>query len=234
MSIDLLFGSYDHQGHREAMVATTPKDSKEHILFIPPLFAEMNKMRSTMIESMRQLADRGIASTLPDLAGCNESLQNLRQQNLNSWRMALEHIVDQHNITHVAAFRGGCLIDNIAIDKPHFRLNSVKGANIIKTMMRSKLIALKESGLDETLDGLSQIAVHDGIELAGYELSAALYNDLQNAVPMTIEGTSENKVGQQVDGISLWIRSEPEYSALMAQSLADTLSLWCKETSTQL
>lgn len=228
MSAKLLHQHYSHNGHNEAMLTAIPAEKQYHILLIPPLFAEMNKMRHTLVQTMRRLANKNIASTLPDLPGCNESLQKLSDQSMSSWRTALEIIVEHHNITHIVAVRGGCLIDDIAANKPHFRLNSVNGANIIKTMMRSKLIAIKESGREENLDNLARLASQSGTELAGYELSAALYNDLKDAIPSDIENLTENKIGEQVEGKSLWMRAEPEYDEKMMQSLADVLAIWCR------
>jgi len=214
-------------GKDEMVFTCGQENAKQHILFIPPLFAEMNKMRSTLVAVMRHLSNNGIASYLPDLPGCNESLVPFNLQNLSLWRDAMQNCVQQYNITHIFALRGGCLIDNIMIDKPHYRLNKVKGANIIKTLLRSKVIAQKEAGIETNIATLSDDAQKSGIELAGYHLSASLFDDMQNAVPLPIDEVTEYKVGDDIEGSNLWIRSEPEYDVKMTASIANSLITWC-------
>ena len=140
MSVKLLHQNYHYGGRDEVITSTDPRNTKYHILFIPPLFAEMNKMRRTLVSVMRLLANKNIACSLPDLPGCNESVSPLNIQNLSSWREAMSACAEQQNIPHIAAFRGGCLIDNCIAGKPHYRLNPVKGGNIIKTMLYLALV----------------------------------------------------------------------------------------------
>ena len=227
MSAKLFYDSYKHSGNEEYILSSQPIDSIEHhILFSPPLFAEMNKMRRTLTQVMRLLSEHNIKCSTPDLPGCHESISPIGNQSLEDWQEAIKSCADQQNISHIASFRGGGLIDNI--DKPIWRLNSVKGANLIKTMMRSKVIALKESGQDITIYQLQRQASNDGIELAGYELSAKLFNQLNEAVPHIDDTVTQRKVGQDIEGSSLWLRSEPEYDAILAQSIAQSLLKWCR------
>lgn len=227
MSAKLFYDSYKHSGNEEYILSSQPIDSIDyHILFSPPLFTEMNKMRRTLVQVMRLLSVHNIKCSMPDLPGCNESITPIGNQSLEDWHAAIKACADQQNISHVASFRGGGLIDNI--NKPIWRLNSVKGTNLIKTMMRSKVIALKESGQNITVEQLQHQANNDGIELAGYELSAKLFNQLNEAVPHIDDRVKHNKVEQDIEGSPLWLRTEPEYDEILAQSIAQSLLKWCR------
>lgn len=231
----MLYESYEYGGHNEHILTALPVDDTDdalnrgaspHILFIPPLFAEMNKMRQTLVQSMRILADNGIKASLADLPGCHESIVSLHDQSLSDWNSAMISCANQHDITHIASFRGGALIDDLS--RPTWRLNSVKGINIVKTMLRSKVISSKEAGHDITIDQLIETANSSGIELAGYDIGAKMFNALQIAEPSISDTIFEAKTGQHIEGGSLWLRSEPEYDVAMAISLAEKLSLWCQ------
>lgn len=228
MSSQLLYDSYNFAGNDEYLITSQNIDKIDHhILFSAPLFAEMNKMRRTLTEVIRLLSAHNIKCSLPDLPGCNESLAPFNEQNLENWQSALVACANQKEVSHIASFRGGALID--AIGKPIWRINGIKGANMVKTMMRSKVIALKEAGKDITIDQLQQQAQNDGIELAGYEISAQLFEQLQNTYPHIDDDITQLKLGQDIEGAALWLRSEPEYDAILAQSIAQSLLKWCKQ-----
>ena len=91
-----------------------PVDADRIILIVPPLFDEMNHTRRMMVEMMRELATRDVASLLPDLPGCNESTAALSIQSIESWRRAVSDVAAQLAATHVVAIRGGGLLDDAA------------------------------------------------------------------------------------------------------------------------
>ena len=47
------------------------------VLFVPPLFEEMNRTRALLAAVMRRLAARGHGCWLPDLSGTGESVREL-------------------------------------------------------------------------------------------------------------------------------------------------------------
>lgn len=226
MRAKLLHDSYNFDGNEEYLLSSQPIANIDyHILLSAPLFAEMNKMRSTLVEVMRLLSEHNIKCSLPDLPGFNESLIPLNKQNLENWQSAVKTCANQKDVSHIASFRGGALID--AIGLPIWRLNSVKGANLIKTMIRSKVIALKEAGQSISIEKLQEQAHNHGIELAGYELSAQLFAELQEAEPHISDNVAQLKIGQDIEGSALWLRSEPNYDAILAQSISQSLLKWC-------
>ncbi len=227
MSEALRFLNYQFQEHDEHVVANLPAKPTSNIIMIPPLFGEMNKIRSILIDVARQLSDRNISCLIPDLPGTNESKAAFNTQNLSLWRDAIAQCAQQHQATHIASFRSGCLIDNIGSQYHHWRLNPTKGASIIKTMLRSKLLSLKESGQHVTSDMLSEQASQSGIELAGYYINADMFIQMQQAVPAEIDQLIENKLGDTIKGVAIWLKSEPDYDAELAESITKSLMKWC-------
>lgn len=227
----MLCESYKYGDHHEHILTAKPinnntKISQHHILFIPPLFAEMNKMRHTLVQTMRLMANSGVVVILPDLPGCNESIADIRKQSLTDWQNAMRACADQHAATHIVSFRGAALIDDLP--RPIWRLNCINGTNILKTMLRSKVISMKEAGENTALDQLTNEAERSGIELAGYNISAKMFNELQDTSPIKSDQIFEGKLGESIEGSPIWMRSEPEYDEAMALSLSKTLLEWCQ------
>ena len=88
--------SYHFDGRAEQLLTIGSGDPA--ILFVPPLFDEMNRMRRTLVLAMHALAERDIASTLMDLPGANESLAPLEEQSLTRWREAVAAAADAAGI----------------------------------------------------------------------------------------------------------------------------------------
>jgi alpha-beta hydrolase superfamily lysophospholipase len=80
------------------------------VLIVPPLFDEMNRARAMLVAVMRDLAVAGIATILPDLPGCGESVQDFAAQSLNAWRAAMAAAARHFGASHVLALRGGALV----------------------------------------------------------------------------------------------------------------------------
>lgn len=216
--------TYDVNGQLEHCLRFGTRDAARTIIIIPPLFDEMNRTRRMLVETMRALADLGIRSLLPDLPGCNESLADISKQCISDWRRAVNDATTQLKPTHIASVRGGTLIDDVA-DIPILRLAPVKGASLLKTMLRSRLVAEKEAGITATIDSLMASAQSGFLELSGYNLSLEMVQSLQDAIP------SEHCRFQQIthaeiDGSPLWVRAEPQDDARMSLALAHRLDVW--------
>jgi hypothetical protein len=209
------------------------EDSAEkRILFIPPLFDEMNRMRRVLVNAMRILAEKGIASALPDLPGCNESQIELRTQNLSSWRNAMRDAAASFSITHIASMRGGALIDNICEDLPHWRLAPVKGDTLLKSMLRTRIAGDKEAGLNTTSDALIMQAQTDDIELAGNILGPQMVADLAISIPAELANLQLRTIGDGPDmiaGKALWLRAEPQDDADFAAAIAQDIAQWSSQ-----
>ena len=211
------------------MIAAWPSpDGEEHavafdrgrerrILVLPALFDEANKLRHFTIEAMRRLDEAGIDTFLPDLPGCNESLARLETQTLLGWRQAAEAASAHFGATHVLTIRGGALC--APAEAPTWRYALATGSSILRAMLRARIIASKEAGIEESRESLLEQGREYGLELAGYRLGAAMIRELEVAEPSG--GTALANIAQSdLGGAGLWLRAEPDHDPAQAEALA--------------
>ena len=224
--LSYIFGGYD-----EHVLAYGPQDTQLRILIVPPLFDEMNRTRAVLVGAMRELATRGIMTLLPDLPGCNESLAPIEQQTLAGWRDAVHACAEQRKASHMAAIRGGTLID-AAITLPRWRLAPVKGASLLKTLLRTRVAADKEAGKTSTTESLiAEASVNGWVELAGYRLGSDMLGELENSEPTDPAQTTIVQLGTgegELWGKPVWLRAEPQEDPDMSAALAAALDLWSR------
>lgn len=216
--------AYEFGGRHENCLGFGGDHTARHILIVPPLFDEMNRVRRMLVETMRALALRGVRTYLPDLPGCNESLADVSTQTLADWQHAVGAAAMQLDATHIASLRGGTLIDHQPV-LPHWRLAPVKGSSILKTMLRTRIAADKEAGILTTIDALMAQAVSGPLALSGYQLGSAMLASLERAEPVAIAACHDAALAD-VGGSSLWLRAEPQDDAEMSASLAAELDRW--------
>ncbi len=197
-----------------------------HILILPPLFDEMNRVRRMVVQAMRVLDAMECGSILPDLPGCNESIAALPEQDLSSWRNAVASAAQQMGATHIASIRGGALMDDGVPQLPHWRLAPVKGASLLKTMIRTRIAGAKEDGIILTEAGLMEAAKNEPLNFAGNMLSPSMVAQLAEAVPAPLHSLKECRLGEDIEGSPLWLRAEPQDDPAMAASIAKSLSQW--------
>lgn len=187
------------------------------ILFVAPLFEEMNRTRALMAAAMRALAARGFGCWLPDLAGTGESETALVDASWSGWRhdvmAAAEHArarSGRHPL--VASLRGGGLIDDMAAAIGWWRLAPVDGASLARDMVRAGLA---------------------GVEWAGYVPSPDMRGRLQDARPFSQEplrvARLESDAGAadvKLAGPALWRRSEPGTAPALAEAMAADIASW--------
>ncbi len=228
MSVKPRHVTYSFGGRPEYCLAYGDEGAPRRILIIPPLFDEMNRVRQVMVSTMRNLAGRGIATMLPDLPGCNESVAALVDQDLATWRAAVASAAKHFKATHIASIRGGALIDD-DVALPHWRLAPVGGAILLKTMIRTRIIGDKESGVTTTVDTVMAAARKGPIELAGNILGPDMVASLEIAQPATPPDLRTMLLGEgdnAITGTALWLRTEPQNDAIMAASIAADLDHW--------
>lgn len=203
-------------GPTEELAVAFDRQRRHRLLIVPPLFDEMNRTRRFLIETMRRLDIAGVDSVLPDLPGCNESVQRFGAQSLYSWRKAMAQAAAHFRTTHVLAVRGGALVFPNAL--PGWVLEPVKGASLLRQMLRARTLASREAGLAESSAELMEVGRAEGLELAGYRLGAAMVAGLESAVPLD-EGQREIRQSD-LGGGALWLRAEPGEDAGQADALA--------------
>lgn len=186
------------------------------ILFVPPLFEEMNRTRALIVDVMRRLATRGYGCWLPDLSGTGESLRALGDVRWADWRhdvtSACVTVTEQTGKPIVASLRGGTLLDDAADAQGWWRFAPVDGAALTRDMVRAGIA---------------------GAEWAGYAPSAELKADLAVATPQPLEelrivrlATDRAEADGRAEGPALWRRSEPGNSSDLAEAMAADLNGW--------
>lgn len=186
------------------------------LLIVPALFEEANRTRRFLVQAMRALDHAGIDSFLPDLPGCNESRQPFAAQSLHGWRGAMERAATHFGATHVLAIRGGALVFPARL--PGWVLEPVKGASVLRQLIRARTIAAREAGHAEDSATLLETGRTGGLELAGYRCGASLIAGLESALPLA-EGQRTVAQGE-LGGGAMWLRSEPGEDAAQSAALA--------------
>ena len=207
-------------GEELALIAG-PSDAAARVLIVPALFEEANRTRRMLAETMRALAGAGIASMLPDLPGCNDSLAPLERQYLGAWRTAMASAVAHFAASHVLCLRGGALV---APDKlPGWQFEPIGGAQVLRPMLRARTVAARENGRTETMDGLLNQGRDAGIELAGYRLGSTMIRELEAAEQPEAAGQVVLSLAD-LGGAALWLRSEPGEDAGLSAALAGRIA----------
>jgi len=195
------------------------------LLIVPALFDEANRMRRFTVEVMRRLDGAGVDCFLPDLPGCNESLQPLKAQTPETWRYAMAAAASHFRATHVIGIRGGALV--LPDGLPGWRYAPVKGASMLRQMMRARILTAREAGRDETQEGLLEEALTGGIELAGFRLGGEFVRQFQSLTPSVSPSVSEIEQ-DMLGGSGLWLRAEPGEDRAQADALAAILAIGIK------
>jgi hypothetical protein len=214
-----LIETWPNSGHDE-FAAVIDRRRRHRVLIVPPLFAEMNRMRRVIAATMRALDVQGIDSFAPDLPGTNESTAPLCSQSLHTWRSAMDRAARHFTASHVLAVRGGALIFPNAL--PGWAWEPVSGAAILRQMVRARVIAARERGDHEDSAALIELGRSEGLMLAGYDLGPGLVAGLETARPLD-EG--QRQIHQsELGGAALWLRAEPGDDPAQAVRLADIIA----------
>lgn len=192
------------------------------VLVVPALLDEANKLRRFTVEVMRRLDGAGFDCLLPDLPGCNESGQDLARIEAEDWATAVHAAARHWDATHVLAIRGGGLILPPAL--PGWHYSPVKGASLLKTMLRARILSAREAGREESVDRLLADGLENGIELAGYRLSGEMLRQLQALAPAPRPGLTVID-HDTIAGSPLWLRAEPDHDPAQADALAAAIAM---------
>lgn len=189
------------------------------ILFIAPLFEEMNRSRALIVATMRALAAGGHCCWLPDLTGTGESLASLSAANWDDWRhdvtSAAGHVAMAHGkAPMIAAVRGGCLLDDAVTGNGHWRFAPVPGASLARDLDRASLGG-----------GAEWAGYHDTTPSLRAALAEAKPGDLAQLRTVRLS-TDAGAADAKVEGPALWRRSEPGNSVDLAVSLAEDIAAW--------
>ena len=217
LAASLAFARFDSGGRQEWLMRIGSDDAPA-ILFVPPLFEELNRTRALIAATMRRLAARGFGCWLPDLGGTGESERALGAMGWDDWRhdviAAAAHVAGTAGKPLVASLRGGVLLDDGAAARGWWRFAPVDGLALQRDMVRAGLA---------------------GVEWAGYAPSDALKAGLAGATAAGVAplrtvrlATDAQPADLKVDGPALWRRSEPGTSDALAEALAADLADWSR------
>ena len=195
---------------------------ENRVLVIPALFDEANKLRRLTVEVMHRLDLSGIDSFLPDLPGCNDSLQPLADQTVAGWREATKAAALRFEATHILTIRHGALL--AASQLPGWRYAPVPSKKLMRSLMRSRAISAKEAGLSEGLAEIEQNGRAGPIELAGWCFGSSLFSALVDAELPSAE-TLTDIPQDVVGGAGLWLRAEPDEDPEQADALAALIAI---------
>lgn len=199
------------------------------VLILPPLFEEANRTRRLLVQTMRSLATKGIASLLPDLPGMNDSMVATADARFEHWLLAVESVaatVGKPLLT--AAVRGGALLDGIGDAK--WRLAPETGARLLRDMVRATAMSagVKATDLEAQARGCPT-------RLAGSTIDPALYTSLAAAAPSdkgairTVRLTDDPaSADARLPGTPLWRRAEPGDDAALAEAMAADIADWVR------
>jgi hypothetical protein len=189
------------------------------LLVLPAWFDEGNKLRHFTVEVMRTLEKRGVASVLPDMPGCNESLAPPDKQDISSWRAAAAAAALHFGCSHVLAFRAAAMI---APDLPGWAYAPLSGKSVLRAMLRAQVLSAREAGRQDRSEELLEQGKVAGLDLAGYSLGAAMVAQMAELdLP-----TSSLKTIAPADlgGSGLWLRAEPDHDPMQAAALAQVIA----------
>lgn len=209
-------------GTAEETALTFDQDREFRLLVLPSLFDEANKLRRQTVEVMHRLDLSGIDSILPDLPGCNDSLQPCNLQTLEDWRFAAETAALHFKATHLLTIRCGALL--APDDLPGWRYAPVGGRSLMRSMVRARTIASKEAGTEESSSELETLARRQGINLAGWGIGKDLFTSLYDAEIPANDMLIDVEQGL-VGGAGLWMRAEPDEDPEQADALAAIIAI---------
>jgi hypothetical protein len=216
--------SYAWRGGREAMLRFG-RETGPLALILPPLFEEANRTRHFLVEVMRGLAAKGIASILPDLPGTNDSPIATVDARLDDWKAALARLPAP---VATVAVRGGALLDEATASELRWRLSPETGLRLLRDMLRATAMTA-----DASLGDLETTARTRPTALAGNLIHPELLFALENAVPGetgTIRTVRiENDAGaadSYLPGSPLWRRAEPGHDPALADAVVADIAQW--------
>jgi hypothetical protein len=206
-------GHYPTRTGQEQFLRFNPNNDIQ-IIIIEPILEERNFLRQTVADIGRALAGANIGCLIPDLPGCGESLWDTDALTLADWRTTIRDVSDWLNQQtgrppHIAALRGGALLDDAARGASWWRFAPATGAELLRPLRRSGRFSGGET------------------ELAGYALSPEMIADLNHASPRPPSGPSR-EYKPEMAGAPLWRRAEPGNDRALVAGIADDLTAWVR------
>lgn len=235
---------YDWSGGREAVMRFGPAEGPVVVAALP-LFEEANRTRAFAVAILRGLAERGIASALPDIPGQGESLVPteamtiLRMQ--DAFGAAVAAIAGEAP-SFALGIRSGALLDALALVSGRWHFAPQDGATLLRELTRVKQAEVgRETKLNEYwfLDStLPDDAPDPPVAIAGNLVAPDLLTELAAKSPWDSNYTGEiplrtvrldsdpRDADLKLAGAPLWRRAEPDNDHGLADALAADIAIW--------
>jgi hypothetical protein len=215
VSHGLSYERYEADGFEEWMLRIGAPEAPP-VLFLPPLFEEMNRTRALIAGVMRWLAAQGLCTWLPDLPGTGESERPLAAVGWEQWRSAVAAAAERIGPEglRLVSIRGGALLDD-AVPAPAWRFAPVAGGSLARDLERAGKLT--------------------GGGAAGYDASQALLEAMRATAPAeqrplrTVRLASDPAPADaKLSGPALWRRSEPGNSSELSSAMASDIMEWIR------
>lgn len=204
------------------------------VAFVPPFAEEMNKSRKMMALAAARLAENGFETVVFDLYGTGDSGGDFGDADWSRWRANLADVLSAFTTERddrplqLIALRTGALLANDAIHRGagrwreairavHYWQPVFNASQYIVQFLRMRLASrlTREGRGAETLEALrSELDATGELDVAGYRLSAALVEQMEQAEP---------SLPTTPDGPRAWIYEisrQPELTPGMAKAVA--------------
>lgn len=188
------------------------------LLFVQPLFEEMNRCRRLFALTGARLAAAGVQSWLVDLPGTGEAAG---EATVAAWRAGVAAAVAAIDPAGVVALRGGALIAGTG--RPRLLVAPAEtGAGLLRDLMRAQAITDREAGRDA--DPRAAWAAGAAADLAGYPVTATLAADLE---ALTLDRSGATIVAaDELPGPPVWRQAEPAPPHALAAAVSDKVLAW--------
>ncbi|RDE06585.1 hypothetical protein [Sphingomonas aracearum] len=228
---------YGWSGGRETVLRFGPAHGPL-LVAVLPLFEEANRTRTFLVRTLRLLAERGVASALPDLPGTGESALPSAAFRPFAAREALEALAGgTGERCYMLGVRSGCLLDGFVLAHGRYHLAPVAGERLVRDLGR---VRQAEAGGRERAgerwfmeDRWQEAPGH--VRVGGMLLSAEALLDLsllepfqQADVPRRVARLATDAAPADVylQGSPLWRTKEPQDDPVLAAALADDVAAW--------
>lgn len=162
------------------------------ILIVPPFAEEMNKCRRQMALTARRLARAGIAVLIPDLTGTGDSSGDFGDASWDLWRADLDACADwiaaqDGTLAGIIGIRFGALpalelagtvatCRQVVLWQP-----ALSGEQVLTQFLRLRTMAgltADAADRESVADLVRALQAGETVEVAGYDISPALYRGL--------------------------------------------------------
>jgi exosortase A-associated hydrolase 2 len=165
-------------------------DARHAVLLVPPIGEELNQTRHFYALIARALESVGIASLSVDLSSTGDSSGDFRDARVAHWVSDLEAshtwLRERFSTVSLMAVRSGALLVGLLSNVPAAKVECcslvdpvLTGCEALNTMLQTRVIRSLFSGERESLVSLrGKLFQERYLEIAGYELSSALHDEL--------------------------------------------------------